>query len=327
MKIYRFPSNGPGHSAIRNSMRHIFMRNYLFIASTALLLGITNLHAQEKVFYVEPKDTDPATRKVHSAHVAVYNPAVTPRHELLLLIPGTRAVASNTLAVDRVFARWGYHAITLDYENDLLAVTYANSTDPTAFERYRDAIVTGAPVCDGVKVDAANSILNRTAKLLVYLDKEDPKGGWDQYVKDGKPVWNRIIAAGHSQGAGHVAYIGKKYETDAVFMFSGPQDYMEGPKKAAPWEAEKSATSPSRFFAFLSAHDPYNSEHQIASCVSLMQLSDAKTNSVKPGITVDGDSQILVNDISGGGAHGSTISVQFTNVWQYMLAKKPKADN
>jgi hypothetical protein len=322
MKRFWFPSNGLGHSAINNSISLIFMRN-LFIASTVLLLGITTLHAQEKVFYVEPKDTDPATRKVHSAHVAVYDPAVTPRHELFLFIPGTRAVASNSLAVDRIFAKWGYHAITLDYENDLLAVTYATSTDPTAFERYRNAIVTGAPVCEGAKVDAANSILNRTEKLLVYLDKQDPKGGWDQFVKDGKPVWNRIIAAGHSQGAGHVAYIGKKYETDAVFMFSGPQDYMEGPKKAAPWEADKSATPPARFFAFLSAYDPYNSEHQIASCVALMQLSAAKTNAVKPGMTVDGDYQILVNDISGGGAHGSTISTQFTNVWQYMLAKKP----
>jgi hypothetical protein len=110
-------------------------------------------------------------------------------------------------------------------------------------------------------------------------------------------------------------------------MFSGPQDYMVDLKKPAPWEAEKSMTPPSRFFASLSAHDPYNSEHQIASCVSLMQLSAPKTISVKPGVPVEGDNQILVNDISGPRAHGSTISVQFTNVWQYMLTKKPTADN
>jgi hypothetical protein len=58
-----------------------------------------------------------------------------------------------------------------------------------------------------------------------------------------------------------------------------------------------------------------------------MQLSTAKTIPVKPGVPVEGDDQILVNDISGPRAHGSTISVQFTNAWQYMLAKKPKADN
>ena len=310
----------------RKPMQHIFMRN-LFIASAALFLGINSLQAQVKVLYVDPNQTDSAIRKVHSAHVAAYDPGAVSRHELFLFIPGTGAVASNSVAVDRVFAGWGYHAITLDYENDVVAVTFAHSADPTAFERYRNAIVTGAPVCDLVKVDAANSILNRTQKLLTYLAQQDPKGGWDQYLKDGQPAWNRIIVGGHSQGAGHAAYIGKKFETDAVFMFSGPQDYIADLQKPALWEAGKSATPSSRYFAFLSAHDPYNSEHQIASCVSLMQLSAAKTISVKPGVPVEGDAQILVNDISGPRAHGSTISVQFTNVWQYMLAKKPKSDN
>lgn len=300
-------------------MRYLFCRHYLFIVFTVLFLGTTCLRAEVKVLYVEPKDTDPAVRAVHSPHAVAYDPAATPRHKLFLFIPGTGAKATNSVAMDRVFAEWGYHAVSIDYENDVVAVTFAHDPDPTAFARYRKALVTGAPVCDRVKIDSANSILNRVEKLLNYLVRQDPGGGWDQFVKDGKPVWGRIIVAGHSQGAGHAAYIGKMFETDRVFMFSGPQDYMDDVHKPAPWQEEKSATPPSRFFAFLAENDPYNSQHQIANNAVLMQLSNPVTLPVKPGVTVQGDSRILVNDFPKERAHGSTISTQFTNVWQYML--------
>jgi hypothetical protein len=309
---------------IKNYLRASIFFRCMFMVLSILFFHSGHLYAQAKVLYVKPGQTDPAIKEVHGPHVAVFDPQATPRHRLFLFIPGTGAKAKNSLAMDRVFAKWGFHAISLDYENNVIAVACAHSLDPATFGRYRNAIVTGASVSDMVKVNAANSILNRFQKLLVYLVKHDPHEGWGQFVKDGKPVWSRIIVAGHSQGSGHAGYIGKMFDVDRVLMFSGPQDYMDDLHKPAPWQGDKSATPPSRFFAFLSRNDPFNVHHQIANCMMLMQLSKPRTLAVKPGEAIHGDYQIFINDFPKKHAHGSTLSPQFTNVWQYMVTANGK---
>lgn len=292
------------------------------IAFLILYLATECLHAEVKVLRVDPHQTDSAIVTVHGPHLAAYDPQATSRHRLFLFLVGTRSKATSGLDIDSVFARWGYHAISLDYEDNVVAVSCAHSLDPSTFGRYREAIVTGAPVSAKINVDPANSILNRFQKLLVYLVKHDPDGGWGQFVTNGQPVWNRIIVAGHSQGAGHAAYIGKLYRVDRVLMFSGPQDYMDDLHKPAPWQARESATPPSRFFAFLNLKDPFNVHHQIANCMALMDMSKSETLMVKPGEVIHGDYHILINDFPTKQHHGSTLFPQFENVWKYMAATK-----
>jgi hypothetical protein len=299
---------------------HIFVR-YVSIAFVLFLAG--PVCAQVKVLRVEPSQTDPAIVTVHGPHIALYDPGMPSNQRLLFFICGTGANASNSLATFRTFGELGFHVVSIDYENNLITTALAHSHDLAAFGHYRDAIVTGAPVSDRIKVDAANSILNRFQKLLVYLVQQDPKGGWDEFInkKDGKPVWDRIVVGGHSQGSGHAAYIGKLFHVDRVLMFSGPQDYMDDLHQPAPWLSEASATPPSRFFAFLSENDPFNIHHQEANCAVLMHLANPKikTLAVKRGDTVQGDKyQILVNDVPKKDAHGSTLSIQYVNVWAYM---------
>ncbi|MGH9652519.1 MAG: BPSS1187 family protein, partial [Bryobacteraceae bacterium] len=154
------------------------------------------------------------------------------------------------------------------------------------------------------------------------LVKHDPKGGWSEFVANGKPVWRRIVVAGHSQGSGHAAYIGKLFRVDRVLMFSGPQDYMDDLHKPAPWQARKSATPPSRFFAFLNLKDPFNVHHQIANCMLLMHMSEPETLMVKPGEVIHGYHQILINNFPTKRHHGSTLFPQFKNVWKYMATTK-----
>jgi hypothetical protein len=296
-----------------------WLRN-IFVALLILFCSSGRLCAQLKMFYVEPEQTDAAIENVHGPHLAVYDPQAVSRHRLFLFINGTGSKATNSLAMDSVFARWGYHAVSLDYENNVIATASAHSLDPTAFERYRNAIITGAPVSDKVKVDATNSILNRFQKLLAYLAMHDPSGGWNEFMTNGQPAWNRIIIAGHSQGSGHAACLGKMFSADRVLLFSGPQDYMDDLKQPAPWLANKSATPPARFFAFLSREDSFNVQHQQANCALLMQQAKPETLAVKPGETISGAPQILINDAPKKGAHGSTLSLQYTNVWTYLVS-------
>lgn len=294
------------------------------VALIILLLGLGNLHAGLKVLRVNPRQTDSAIEMVHSPHIALYDPQATPRHRLFLFLVGTGGKATNSLKFDSVFARWGYHAITLDYEDNVIAVACAHSLDPATFGNYRKAIISGAPVSKLIKVDRANSILNRFQKLLVYLVKHDPAGGWGQFVTNGQPVWSRVIVGGHSQGAGHAPYIGQMFKVDRVLIFSGPQDYMDDLHKPAPWQARKSATPPSRFFAFLSQNDPFNVHHQIANCMMLMHLAKPDTLRVKRGQVIHGDCHILINNMPAKRSHGSTLLPQFQNVWKYMLTAKDK---
>ncbi len=283
-----------------------------------------NVGAHVIMLRVEPNRTDPAITTVHGPDIALYDPQAIPRHQLFLFIVGTGAKAAGSRLIDTAFARWGYHAVSIDYEDNVVAVACAHSTDPTAFGRYRDAIVTGAQVCGKIKVTSANSILNRFEKLLVYLVKHDPDGGWSRFLKGGQPDWRRIIVAGHSQGAGHAAYIGKLFRVDRVLMFSGPQDYMDDLHKPAPWLYGKSATPPSRFFAFLARKDPFNVRHQIANCKALMHLVNPHPLMVQPGGAIQGIHHILINDFPTKWPHSSTLLWRFRNVWRYLATAKDK---
>jgi hypothetical protein len=294
----------------------LFIR-VLFVGLLILFPGSIALHATARILSVLPDHTDAAIETVHGPHIAMYDPQSHSRHLLFLFLVGTRSKADSSLKIGSVFAGWGYHAISLDYENNVLAASFAHSLDSASFGAYREAIVTGAPVSEKIQVDRANSILNRFQKLLIYLAKNDPNGGWGEFVHKGQPAWSRVIVAGHSQGSGHAAYIGKLFRVKRVLMFSGPQDYMDNFDRPAPWQARKGATPPSRFFAFLNLKDPFNVHHQIANCMALMEMSHPDTLMVKPAEAIEGDHHILINDFPTK-YHGSTLLPQYENVWRYM---------
>jgi hypothetical protein len=76
-------------------------------------------------------------------------------------------------------------------------------------------------------------------------------------------------------------------------MFSGPQDCLDDLDEPAPWQARKSATPSSRFFAFLNLEDPFDVRHQIANCLALIGAAGDNILMVKPGEVIHGDHHIL----------------------------------
>ena len=284
-----------------------------------LMTAFNSLQAQVRILSVDPSATSPSIERVHSAHIAAYDNNIPSKHRLILMIVGTGGYASGTRAMDSIFATMGYHVISLDYENNVITTVCSHSEDSSCFDRYRQEIITGDQVSDEVNVDKTNSLLNRFNYLLEYLIKYDPAGKWNEFYADGRPEWNKIISAGHSQGAGHAGYLGKMFKLSRVLMFSGPQDYLDDLHKPGAWQSKKSATPPSRFFAFLNLKDPFNIHHQLADDMALMNFSRIDTSMVQPGVPVQGHAHILVNDIPTNNPHGSTITLQFANVWKYML--------
>ncbi|WP_214072976.1 hypothetical protein [Mucilaginibacter sp. dw_454] len=291
----------------------------LFLCLALIFIATLNLSAQPNIIKVMPSATNAAIKDLHGEHIATWYKGKPDAHKLVLMIAGTNGVAARTITLDTILSSMGYHVIALDYPNSLEAVKLANNPDVQAFDNYRLESLTGKPVSDAIEVDSANSILNRFDNVLNYLIKNDPAGNWKQFVKNGKPVWEKIIPAGNSQGAGHAAYIGKMYKVDRVLMFSGPQDYSKSFNAPAPWQAKKGATNASRYFAFLHYKDPYNVHLQLENCKTLMETATIDSVSIKPLTPVVSKNHILVTDVETPNPHGSTTTPQFKYVWQYML--------
>ena len=82
-----------------------------------------------------------------------------------------------------------------------------------------------------------NSLQQRLVDLLLTLDERFPNDGWSEFLIDNPnssgdngyntsflPRWASMIVAGHSQGAGHVAYLAKVQHLRGAVLVSGPQD-------------------------------------------------------------------------------------------------------
>lgn len=292
-----------------------FKKPFLFFAG--LLMSVAG-SAQVKLESVAPEATGAGLSTVHSPHVVVTPTGKINHHQLLVMIPGTGGSAAHFRTFDSCFAAMGYYVVTLDYVNNVITTVCSKSEDSTCFDNFRREIMFGTPVSDKVVVDSVNSLVNRLAKLLQYLAKQD--AAWGEFVKQGQPRWDKIIAAGHSQGAGHAAYMGKQFKLRGVLMFSGPQDYLQYFNAPAHWQQENGRTAVNRYYAFLHTQDPFNYQYQVTDVAAINHRTVTDTTMVQPNTPVHSTRNILVTDIDKSDKHGSTVGMDFIPVWKYMIS-------
>jgi len=283
------------------------------------LLVNETVFAQVKMVFVAPDDINSSIETVHSPNIALYDSSAFSRHQLILMIQGTGGSATDMRIMDSIFAGWGYHVVSIDYKNNVISTICEHSKNKRCSYQFRKEIITGKPLSPKTEVDSVNSILNRFTTFINYLAHHDASGHWGQFLKGEKMLWNKVIVAGHSQGAGHAAMLGKMFKLHRALIFSGPQDYLIDLKMPSPWLSRKSATPENRFYAFLHKEDPFNVNYQIANCSELMQHVPHDTLMVHAGKPIKGKSHILVANIDTQHPHGSTLSPVFINVWKYML--------
>ena len=284
-----------------------------------LCASIGTAHAQVKMLRVRPWKADTAVLEVRGPNIALYDSVGEQRRELVLMIQGTGAPALSCRKFDSCLAGMGYHAISVDYPNDVITTVCSESPDSACFDGFRQEIVFGTPVSDKVKVDTVNSIVNRFVVFLRWLVENDPQGVWGEYLQDGQPRWGRIVVAGHSQGAGHAAYLGKMFPLAGVLMLSGPQDYLKQLNRPAPWEVAAGQTPAEREYAFLNLRDPFNYHFQVADVAAVTGFTVKDTTMVWAGGPVGGERHIFVNDLDTEDHHGSTMNLVFMPVWQYIF--------
>lgn len=238
-------------------------KGWLFIIT--ILLFCNPVFAQRQGIFVNPADTDNQINTNLEPHYVAINRSVRPRNQLFLFFPGTGATPTFYQLISNRAADLGFHVINLNYPNDKAVNQLCGAgTDLDCYGNVRLEILDGKDRSNLVQVSQANSIENRLIKLLVFLSKQFPNDGWEQFLNSNGINWQAIVVSGHSQGGGMAGIIGRYHPVARSVMFSA-SDYNERLQKLANWIANPTSTpnasSPDKFWAFQHEQDelvPFN---------------------------------------------------------------------
>jgi len=219
---------------------------------------------------VLPHDTDKGIRikdlKDRTPYHVIYRRSdQKPNGHLLVFLPGSGGIpeAESSEFFVQLAAWQGYHAIGLVYVNDHEIGPATGSgigsgalcTQPQGLDCFGEKCLENLEGKPGSSyVDPPNSVQNRLVKLLMWLKVHDPDADWGQFLDGGRPKWESIAFAGHSQGGGLSAFIGVKHKVHRVASLSSPAEGFDS--EIAPWQKEKPATPPERFYGFANRDDP-----------------------------------------------------------------------
>ena len=102
--------------------------------------------------------------------------------------------------------------------------------------------------------DDVRAIPEVLATLLGHLDDSAPADGWDAFLGNAPEsapedavAWDRVIIAGHRDGADRAALLGSEFPTDRVVLFAGPLN--------VDLAAGSGATTGSKILTFASTSD------------------------------------------------------------------------
>lgn len=196
---------------------------------------------------VDPVVTDPAIVATNGEHLVVIGTPASRIGRLLVFFPGSGGRPDQYSLLTSHAASRGYHVINLVYVNDESVNLLCLGGTPTCQKEVRLEILTGEDRSTLVAVNRANSIEHRLITLLQYLDATFPDESWGSYLNSGVLRWDLMAFAGHSQGGGHAALIGKLHLVQRAILFSSTEP--------AQWTTEPLATPSDRHYGFVHQDD------------------------------------------------------------------------
>lgn len=205
---------------------------------------------------VLPQATDASLTGWRDPHLVAYplQPAKNPH--LWVFFGGSYGRPQRQTALIEHIASLGHWAINLRYPNDWTIGGLSRRTNAAhVHEDLRLQILDGRDRTGLLDLPWQDCIHNRLQKLLVWLKARKPANGWEQFLDDELPRWDRLAAAGHSQGGGHAAILGKTIRLERVVMLAAPADCVEA-EGPAPWLSRPGATSSDSYFGFAHLRDP-----------------------------------------------------------------------
>ena len=207
---------------------------------------------------IRPSQLSNCTTMADDPHQVYVDQAVPAKGLLAVFLPGTGASpAQYPSYLQRGSAR-GYHVIGLTYVNSQAIGELCNAAagDANCAGKAREEVLTGRDTSSLISVPEADALQTRLLILLLYLAKHRSGEGWNQFINsDNGIAWNKISVGGHSQGAGHAAYIGKTRRVFRVGMYSGPSDWVNASNEPPNWFRLSPVTPASAFYGFIHSPD------------------------------------------------------------------------
>jgi hypothetical protein len=195
--------------------------------------------------------TDPAIDDIGGVHHVAIGPAEQRVGRLLVFLPGTGASPQMYASLVERAATLGYHAIGLAYANQVAVnQVCAGMGASGCHEMVRREVLFGTDESPLVVVEAPNGVFDRLDRLLAHLEAIAPGEGWETYRSGPSEMrWALVVVSGHSQGAGHAAFIGRLHRVARAVLFSGTEP--------APWtQAGDFATPGADFHGFAHLLEP-----------------------------------------------------------------------
>lgn len=285
-----------------------------------------DLNAQNASILVQPVLTNVGYSSGEESHYVVRNNEVH-TNKLLLFIGGSFSIPENYNLVCDHAAMLGLDVISVSYSNDVAAAPLGASSDQFIFDNYRDEVCFGNPVSDEVSVSALNSINTRVVELLRYLAATYGDQNWGQYLTSSQTLqWDKVLVSGHSQGAGHACYLGKKNTVERVVMFSGPNDFSSFYGSPAHWLTQPGQTPLNKQFSLLHTQDQIVSfSDQVKILQGLGLLSDTQRPTLVDDLVAPYENaHCLSLNISAFSKHNSTVggNIIVPDIWTYMFTEE-----
>lgn len=223
-------------------------------------------------FVLTPAETGlPASGGGATVDQYALRPPMNARGELLVFFNGSggsprAGIGSAAGSFYGVARAQGLHVLAVSYVSGQAVGSLCNGNDG-CFEPTRATILTGEPQAGAASVlndvTTDEGAFERIAAALVTLSALDPQGGWSAFLDRSKLPdaeaairWEKVFVAGHSQGGGHAALVGKRQAVGRVVMLAAPCDGVGN--AVATWLASPVgyATTPStKFFGLASMGD------------------------------------------------------------------------
>jgi hypothetical protein len=219
---------------------------------------------------VSPLSSAVVIHEIYGDHWVMWDSKENTSRYLYLFMPGSGQLPEvRSEWVLESAAESGLRAIGLAYQNQgSVSDKCWTSKDPHCMERVRIERIYGIDASEEVECSYEESVVGLLDELLHKLHELHPEMDWLKWIdENGDLVWNNIIVAGHSQGAGNAAFIAKEHEVARAIMYAGPfdrdttgaVDYKLEVYGEANWIELESVTPQDRYFAFYHIEDnaPY----------------------------------------------------------------------
>jgi hypothetical protein len=269
------------------------------------------------VYEIKPSATDSSIHRFDEPNVVVFDRSLSTAPQLVVFMPGTDGKLRNTMGLLRVVASQGYRVIGLEYNDSPAVIQVCPRKPPSCSSDFRRKRIFGDGISSVVDNTAAESIVNRLAKLLRYLDQTHPRESWSDYLHGDTPDWSRIVVSGLSQGAGMAAYIAQRERVARVVLFSSPWDYSLDSHSLAPWIGEPSVTPPELWFA--EYHRRENTAELIARAYAVLHIPAEHIRIFDLDLPADHHGHRSDNPY-----HGSTAHVPgYAPEWRFLFGSSP----